>query len=208
MNPDERHEHWERVYRSKQATEVSWYQAEPTTSLEMIHRAKLQSGSRVIDVGGGASTLVDALLEQNLEVTVLDLSNAALQQARDRLGPQSDRVRWLAADITLLELPAQHFDFWHDRAVFHFLTDPADRSRYVASLRNALKPGGHVLLATFAPDGPSKCSGLPVMRYDTAGMLEVLGTEFKLLEERFEVHLTPGGGEQRFVYAWFEYAIH
>jgi ubiquinone/menaquinone biosynthesis C-methylase UbiE len=204
MKTDERLEHWQRVYTSKRATEVSWYQPEAITSHEMIERAGLPAHSSLIDVGGGASTLIDALLER-YDVTVLDISGAALQQARDRLGTNADRVTWLVADITQADLPEQRYDLWHDRAVFHFLTNTDDRSSYLTALRGSLKPGGFLLLATFAPDGPIKCSGLEVVRYNAKQMLEVLGEEFRLLEERFETHVTPSGGEQRFVYALFGY---
>jgi trans-aconitate methyltransferase len=204
MTESELLEHWQGVYTSKRSTEVSWHQPEPIKSLEMIERAGLPANSSLIDVGGGASTLVDALLGR-YDMTVLDISSAALQQAQDRLGMNADRVTWLAADITRAFVPTQRYDLWHDRAVFHFLINPDDRSSYLTALRGALKPGGFVLLATFAPDGPIKCSGLAVRRYDAKQMLEVLGEDFQLLEERLETHVTPSGGEQRFVYALFEY---
>lgn len=203
MTESTRIEHWQRVYITKHPSEVSWYEAQPTTSLQLIERAMLPDGAKIIDVGSGASTLVDALFER-YAVTVLDLSHTALQRSRDRLGANAHRVAWRAADITQVDLPARHYDLWHDRAAFHFLTDPADRSSYLRTLRHALKPGGHLLLATFAPNGPMKCSGLEVVRYDAADMLGILGAGFKLLEERLETHLTPSGGEQRFAYGLFE----
>jgi SAM-dependent methyltransferase len=202
MNPKARLEHWQRVYASKRPDEVSWFQAQPTTSLALIGRAAPPVGARVIDVGGGASTLVDALLDR-YSVTVLDLSSAALEHAKHRLGAAADRVTWLEADITTVDLPNAAFDLWHDRAVFHFFNDPEDRAAYVRRLRGALRPGGHAIIAGFAPDGPTRCSGLEVVRGDAAQLGAALGAGFALLEERFEVHRTPTGGEQRFVYALF-----
>jgi ubiquinone/menaquinone biosynthesis C-methylase UbiE len=191
------------VYTSKRPDEVSWFQAHPEISLELIARADLHAGARIIDVGGGSSTLVDALVER-FEVTVLDIAGAALQHAQDRLGAAAARVSWLEADVTRAALPAARFDLWHDRAVFHFLVSAEDRAAYVSLLRAALKPGGYALLACFAPDGPARCSGLEVRRYDAAGLRDALGTGFGLLEARGETHLTPTGGEQPFVYALFK----
>jgi SAM-dependent methyltransferase len=205
MNPNERLEHWQRVYTSKHPDEVSWFQPHPATSLELIAHATPPEGARIVDVGGGSSTLVDALLTR-FEVTVLDISGAALQHARDRLGAVADRVTWLEVDVTDAALPNAAYDLWHDRAVFHFLVNADDRAAYVRLLCAALKPGGHAVFACFAPDGPTRCSGLEVLRYDAAQLQRELGIGFALLEERFETHLTPIGGEQRFVYALFKFA--
>ena len=205
MNQTERHQHWERVYTERNPNSVSWFQPHPRTSLELVEKAELNSNSSLIDVGGGASYLVDALLEHGVKLTVLDISNLALRHSQERLGTRSSEVNWIVADITKTVLPKHYFDLWHDRAVFHFLIDPEDRRIYLQALRWALKPGGYLVLATFAPNGPSKCSGLAVARYDTTTMLEVLGDEFRLLEERHETHLTPTGGEQQFVFGLFQF---
>jgi len=194
----DRKQHWERVYSLKSAQEVSWYQAQPNASLEMITRAAAGKTAAVIDIGGGASRLVDCLLEQGCaDLTVLDISGKALQQARDRLGPLADRVCWIEADVTAFE-PLRTWDVWHDRAAFHFLTDAADRERYLSVLKRALGAGGQVIIAAFAIDGPQKCSGLDVERYDAEKLAETLGPGFLLEESCSEIHVTPAGGEQRF----------
>ena len=193
-----RKQHWERVYSLKSAQEVSWYQAQPDASLKMITRAAAEKTAAVIDIGGGASRLVDCLLKQGCpDLTVLDISGKALEQARDRLGPLASRVRWIEADVTAFE-PTRTWDVWHDRAAFHFLTDAADRERYLSVLNRALAAGGQVIIAAFAIDGPQKCSGLDVERYDAAKLAETLGPGFALEESCPEIHLTPAGGEQRF----------
>lgn len=198
-------QHWQRVYLDKDSNKVSWFEDSPVASLELLQGANLSSSSSVIDVGGGASVLVDTLLARGLEnLTVLDISSAALNVTKARLGVAAEHVTWIAADITYSSLPQSAYDVWHDRAVFHFLTDPSSRAAYVTALKNALREGGHALIATFAPDGPLKCSGLQTMRYDAAGLLEVLGAdEFKLLEQRLVQHVTPSGGTQAFTYALF-----
>jgi ubiquinone/menaquinone biosynthesis C-methylase UbiE len=193
--------HWQHVYRTKRADEVSWFQREPTVSTELIRRAAPETTARIVDVGGGASTLVDSLLRHGYsELTVLDLSSAALAQARERLGAAGPAVTWQEADVLTVELPAAAFDVWHDRAVFHFLTEPADRSAYVAQVRRALRPGGHLLVATFAEDGPVKCSGLSVARYSAQTLGDEFGTPFRLVESVREQHVTPSGTTQSFVY--------
>ena len=200
-------EHWERIYRTKAPTEVSWYQAEPRLSLDLIQRVAPDRTSPVIDVGGGASTLVDSLLGAGYQdVTVLDLAPAALAIARQRLGPEARRVTWLAADALDAPFAAQTYAVWHDRAVFHFLTTPADRARYVAQTRRAVRPGGHVIVASFSPEGPPKCSGLEVMRYSPDAMHAEFGAGFHLLTSVREDHHTPGGAVQAFVYClcWVE----
>ena len=195
-------EHWASVYGSKPADRVSWFQPRLANSLKMIAQMELASG-RVIDVGGGASTLVDDLLERGFEVGVLDISADALRVARGRLGKNAAKVRWIEADITQAELPAGCYDIWHDRALFHFLTDPADRKRYLAALRKALKPDGHVLIAAFSPSGPEQCSGLDVIRYSPDKLGKELGAGFKLVSSLEEAHRTPGGVVQNFVYCHF-----
>ncbi|MCW8925846.1 MAG: class I SAM-dependent methyltransferase [Xanthomonadales bacterium] len=193
--------HWENVYAGKPATQVSWYQPEPALSLRLIHEAGVDKDSPLVDIGGGASTLVDALCEQGYEsVSVLDVSASALAQARARLGERAGRVEWFEADITAFD-PPHSFQLWHDRAVFHFLTDKADRASYVQTLKKCLLAGGQVTIMTFAIGGPKKCSGLDIVQYDAEKMCLELGPEFDLLDTGHDVHITPAGGEQKF--AWF-----
>lgn len=193
--------HWENVYSNKAANALSWYQPHASVSLELIRHVTLNRPASLIDVGGGASTLVDDLLDMEFaEVSVLDISEAALNASRRRLRERAARVRWLQGDITTLALPAAAYDIWHDRAVFHFLTDPDQRAAYVAQVRRAVRPAGHVIVATFAPDGPDHCSGLPVVRYAPEALLAQFGAAFELIEHRREEHLTPSGAIQRFVY--------
>ena len=199
--PDDRAGHWQRVYETKDTDAVSWYQAHPRLSLELIELSGVGKDARIVDAGGGASVLVDHLLAAGYaDITVLDIAPAALAAAQERLGDDAGRVNWVAADV-LAWRPEAPFDLWHDRAVFHFLTEEDDRRRYVKTLRHALKPGGQVIIATFAPDGPEKCSGLPVMRHDAASIAATLGDGFTLIEQRDEHHRTPAGKEQHFVYA-------
>lgn len=196
----DRRAHWQTVYQSKSEDAVSWFQARPACSLELIRRAGLAEGARLIDVGGGASRLVDVLVAQgDLRVTVLDIAEAALAQARKRLGRQAEMVEWIAADI-LRWTPPQRYGLWHDRALFHFLTDPADRQAYTQALAAGLGPGGQAVIATFAPDGPERCSGLSVCRYDPDGLAAALGTGFRLLDSLTEDHVTPAGKIQKFQY--------
>lgn len=198
MNAIDRKEHWERAWTARPADEVSWHQEEPTRSLAMIEDAGLVPADALIDVGGGASTLVDHLLARGHEdLTVLDLSRAALDQARRRLGREADRVNWIEADLLAFR-PARTYRLWHDRAVFHFLLDAADRDRYAAVLRRALAPGGQAVIATFAIDGPERCSGLDVVRYDAAGLQAALGHGLELVDIQHEEHRTPAGNIQRF----------
>jgi len=195
--------HWDRVYTRRNPEEVSWYRPHLDVSLRFIEAARLAKDAAIFDVGGGASTLVDDLLERGYEnLTVLDLSETALAQAQDRLGARAGRVRWLVGDVTAVALPERACDFWHDRAVFHFLTDEAARSRYVAAVRRTMKPHGHVVVATFGPSGPERCSGLPVARYDAAGIHREFGGEFAAVASASEVHRTPWGAEQEFVYCY------
>jgi trans-aconitate methyltransferase len=198
-----RQDHWDKVYAGKSPESVSWYQARPAVSLELVAAAGIRPADDVLDVGGGASTFVDCLLDAGFSaVTVLDLSAEALARAQARLGTRAGQVQWIHEDVTLFRPPTR-FALWHDRAVFHFLVEAADRTAYVDSLRRCLEPGGTAIIATFAPEGPEKCSGLPVMRYDEDSLQRELGTEFELQEARRESHLTPWRSEQRFLYARF-----
>lgn len=192
--------HWEHLYATRSPEAVSWYQAEPARSLELIEASGAGPQSALVDVGAGASRLVDYLLARGWrDVTVMDLSLTALEAAQCRLGERAAAVTWTVADVREYR-PERPFDVWHDRAVFHFLTDPADREAYRRSLAAALRPGGHVIMATFGPDGPERCSGLPVVRYDAEALTATLGTGFRLLEERQEQHRTPAGATQAFRY--------
>jgi len=195
--------HWETVYTTKTADEVSWFQEHPQVSLGLIQRTGVMREGAIIDVGGGASTLADDLLSEGFEnITVLDISAAALEATRKRLGPRAAEVTWLEADITEVILPQNHFDLWHDRAVFHFLTRPEDRARYVETVRASLKPGGHIIVATFGPDGPMRCSGLDVTRYSPEGLHQEFGAPFQLVAHTEEIHRTPFGTIQQFVYCY------
>ncbi len=194
-------EHWENVYQTKSADSVSWFQAHATRSLEIIRSTGVTTGSGIIDVGGGASTLVDDLLNDGFKnISVLDLSASALQIARTRLGLRGEGVQWIVGDIRNVKLAAQAYDIWHDRAVFHFLTDPADRAAYVHQVMRSVRPGGHVIVATFAADGPTQCSGLPVARYSPEQLQGEFGPAFELVEHASEQHKTPSGSVQHFVY--------
>ena len=196
-------QHWESIYRSKATDEVSWFQSHAGSSLRLIHDTGAGLDARIIDVGGGASVLVDNLLDTGYrDLTVLDLSESALAETRKRLGARASQVSWLASDITQASLPANAYDVWHDRAVFHFLTDPADRVRYVQQVLHAVKPGGHVIVATFGPGGPLQCSGLDVVRYAPDTLHAEFGAAFRLLRHETEVHQTPTGREQEFVYCY------
>ena len=194
-------EHWQAVYRRKQASEVSWYQPEAKVSLDLIRRVAPDLDAPIIDVGGGASTLVDGLLDVGYRhVTVLDIAGASLAVARNRLGKRAGAVAWGEADILTAVLPWAGYAVWHDRAVFHFLTNPTDRARYVAKTRESVRPGGHVIVASFALDGPTECSGLDVMRYSPDTMHAQFGEGFRLLDSVREEHHTPSGPTQAFVY--------
>jgi SAM-dependent methyltransferase len=200
-----RQEHWNNVYQTKDSSDVSWFQRRPDVSLALIAAAGTPKTQGVIDVGGGASVLVDCLLDEGYTpLGVLDISAEALNHARSRLGGRADSIDWFVADVTSFN-PPHPFGLWHDRAVFHFLTDPLDRRAYLASLRKSLQPGGAVVLSTFATDGPPKCSGLDVMRYDEVTMRAELGVEFQLQETRRETHITPWESEQRFIYFRFRW---
>ena len=195
----QRTHHWNSAYESHGVAGVSWFQAEPAVSLELIERLGVSRDGAIIDIGGGASTLVDGLVDRGFtDLTVLDISEAALRAARLRLGPGTP-VTWLCQDL-LSWSPERRYDLWHDRAVFHFLTDEADRRVYLQALRSGVAPGGALIMATFAENGPEYCSGLPVTRYSPDGLAQVLGTFFEVVEVREEVHTTPGGVVQPFIW--------
>ena len=199
-----RKKHWHRVYATKRPTEVSWYQSIPERSLALIRATGAPLTAPILDVGGGASTLVDHLLDAGYEdVSVLDIATNAFDQARARLGAAAARVTWITADITEFE-PPRAYAVWHDRAVFHFLTDPTERDRYADLLRGALQPRGHFVLATFGPDGPTRCSGLDVQRYSAEQIGALLGQDFHLREHELEEHRTPRGTAQQFLYGWWQ----
>ncbi|WP_410209642.1 class I SAM-dependent methyltransferase [Aquirhabdus sp.] len=199
--------HWEQVYSKKSANEVSWFQPRADLSLKLIAATDTPYSDAIIDVGGGASTLVDDLLKTGYSnLTVLDLSAAALQTSQLRLGEAAAQVQWIAANITTAGLPEQTYAIWHDRAVFHFLTTPAERQAYIDILRKSLKPGGHVIIATFAEDGPMQCSGLPVMRYSPAALWAELGSLLTLIHSEEELHYTPFNTTQKFIYCYFKYS--
>lgn len=196
-------EHWEKIYSTKATDEVSWFQEHAALSLKLIRDTGVSLTASIIDVGGGASTLVDDLLSNGYEnITVLDLSGTALAKAKAQLGGRASGVRWLEANVIEAELPALAYDVWHDRAVFHFLTSAEERHAYVQAVLRAVKPGGLVIVATFAEDGPTKCSGLPVMRYGTNELHAEFGEPFLLIGHEKESHYTPGGNEQKFVYCF------
>jgi trans-aconitate methyltransferase len=201
MSVSDRTDHWQKVYLGKGEQEVSWSQQNPEPSLGLIEKFAPSRHASIVDIGGGASRLVDALCEGGYEaVTVLDLSAAALETARQRLGAQGARVQWIAADATNWQ-PPQAFDIWHDRAAFHFLVEVADREAYVDRLSRGVKVGGHAIIATFAPDGPEKCSGLPVQRYDPESLSETVGHAFQLVEHQAHRHVTPWGAVQSFQFS-------
>lgn len=199
----DRRQHWDRIYESKSSDEPSWYQAHPLTSLRLIASTGVGKDARIIDAGGGDSLLVDRLLDQGFrDVTVIDVSTHALQRARERLGGRARRVDWICGDVLEFH-PAETFDVWHDRAVFHFLTDAIDRAAYVRAVLKALKPGGHLIIATFGLEAPPKCSGLDVVRYSSESLADAFGDPFELVESARQLHVTPGGVEQAFIFCRF-----
>jgi 2-polyprenyl-3-methyl-5-hydroxy-6-metoxy-1,4-benzoquinol methylase len=198
------HSHWEKVYAVKRPETVSWYRPHLETSLAMIDRVASSLSAPVIDVGGGASTLVDDLLLRGYDnVTVLDISRTALEIARRRLDLNAGRVRWIVADVLDTRLEPSAYEIWHDRAVFHFLTEPQQRAAYVRQLAHALKPGGHFILSTFGLAGPATCSGLDVVRYDAKTLQNELGKQFQWIEGSSELHHTPEGITQEYLYCCF-----
>jgi len=200
MTATDRQMHWQNVYLTKGEQQVSWTQQVPEPSLSLIEKFAPRDAS-IIDIGGGASHLVDALRQRGYEaITVLDLSQAALDTSRQRLGPDAAKVQWIAADITQWR-PRTAFDIWHDRAAFHFLVDESDRVAYLAALHAGVKRGGHAIIATFALDGPEKCSGLPVQRYDPESLSKTIGPAFELIDQRAHRHTTPWGAVQSFQFS-------
>lgn len=203
MSKSDLQPHWENIYRTKGERDVSWFEESPAISIDLIHAADAKADASIIDIGGGTSRLVDALLDEGFEaVTVLDLSNEALATSKRRLGARSAKVQWVVADVTTWE-PSQTYDVWHDRATFHFLTDASDRAAYAARVSKAVRPGGHLIIGTFALDGPERCSGLPIVRHDAASLGQILGPSFELVESRNHVHTTPTGSIQRFQFSHF-----
>jgi len=195
--------HWDSVYRAKAPDAVSWYRAHLERSLALIERAAPDRSAAIIDVGGGESTLVDDLLARGYrDLSVLDISPTAIDVARARVGERARQVTWLVADVTRAVLPVQAYDVWHDRAVFHFLTAPDERAAYVRQVARSVKSGGHVIVATFGPQGPVKCSGLDVVRYDAGSLHGEFGAHFRLIESATELHQTPSGATQQFLYCY------
>jgi 2-polyprenyl-3-methyl-5-hydroxy-6-metoxy-1,4-benzoquinol methylase len=203
MDAKERQAHWNHVYTTNAEDEVSWFQERPTNSLEFIRVSGVGKDAAIIDVGGGESRLVDDLLNEGYgDISVLDVSEQAIATTKARLGQHTSRVTWIIADVTAWE-PERAYDLWHDRAAFHFLTEPADRQAYVERLLKALRPGGHAIISTFALDGPERCSGLPIVRYGAASLGGILGPSFELAETRNHEHHTPMDRIQRFQFSWF-----
>ncbi len=195
--------HWEHIYETKAPTQVSWYQEHAQLSLQFIQNAGIRRTDHIIDVGVGASTLVDDLIADGFQhISILDVSGTALQLARQRLGARAVEVNLIEADITQADLPEQACDLWHDRAVFHFLTQPADRQRYIDTARRAVRVGRHIIVATFAPDGPDRCSGLEVVRHSSESLHSEFGKGFDLVDSTNETHHTPLGTEQKFIYCY------
>ena len=198
-----RKEHWQNIYQDKSATDVSWYQKEPRLSMALIQRCGIYQDDAIIDVGGGASVLVDFLTQAGFtRLTVLDISGNALSSAKQRLAAQAKDIRWIETDITDFR-PPQPYTLWHDRAVFHFLLDASDRKKYVDVLKQSLIAGGHVIIAAFGIGGPKKCSGLDIVQYDAEKIQAELGDDFELIEEEVELHITPANKEQKFMYFHF-----
>ena len=195
--------HWDKVYATKAPESVSWYRAQLETSLALIERAAVARSASIIDIGGGESTLVDDLLLRGYKtLNVLDVSPTAIEVTKKRLGTAAKQVRWLVGDIVEIELEPHAYDLWHDRAVFHFLTTPERRLAYVRQVTCAVRPGGHVIVSTFGPEGPTKCSGLDVMRYDAESLHGEFGGHFRLVESSKELHETPFGTTQQFLYCY------
>ena len=195
--------HWETVYNTKAPETVSWYRPHLETSLALVERAAGGRSASIIDVGGGESTLVDDLLARGYEnITVLDISQTAIDVSKKRLGLAAEKVHWLVADITEAQLEPSAYEVWHDRAVFHFLTVVEHRTAYVRKVAHAVKPGGHVIVSTFGPEGPTKCSGLNVIRYDAESLHDQFGVRFRLVESSKELHRTPFGTTQQFLYCY------
>ena len=207
MTPTDRQAHWENIYTTKGEAEVSWFEETSTESLRLLQLVGAQPSSAIIDVGGGTSHLVDNLLAKGFEnLTVLDLSAAALTSARARLGAKSEAVKWIVADATEW-LPTDTYDVWHDRAAFHFLTSEREQRAYIKRLKQALKRGGHLIVGTFALDGPEKCSGLPVVRHSAESLSALLAPDFDLIDSRRHDHITPWQAVQKFEFSAFRYKL-
>jgi SAM-dependent methyltransferase len=199
-----RSDHWERVYSNKETTELSWYQPRSEVSLRLIAQTGVQSDDPILDARGGASTLVDSLQEQGFrDITVLDISATALERARTRMGDSARTVHWVTADVTAFS-PTRRYALWHDRAVFHFLVEQHDRERYPGAVLAALQPRGHLLLSTFGPDGPLRCSGLEICRYSVEQLREIFEADFELRHHELHDHVTPAGASQQFIYSWWQ----
>ena len=197
--------HWEEVYSTKRAEQLGWYEPHLQTSVNWIDELSLSANSPIIDIGGGASTLAGDLLDAGYtSITVLDISEKALSSAKAGLGKRAERITWLNGNITSIDLPAHHYEVWHDRAVFHFRTEPDQQRSYRDKLLKALKPGGHVIIGTFAPEAPPTCSGLPVQRYSPELLENTLGSEFVLRHQQNELHITPGGVKQMYLFCHFQ----
>ena len=195
--------HWEHIYSTKASNQVSWFRPHLETSLSLIERATSDRSARIIDVGGGESTLIDDLLRSGYSnLTILDISQTAIDVTKARLGSLADRVEWLVTDVTRADLAAKAYDIWHDRAVFHFLTADSERVAYVERVAKAVKPGGHIVIGTFGPEGPTKCSGLEVRRYDADSLHREFGSRFRLIDSLKESHQTPFGTAQQFLYCF------
>ncbi|MEN8174722.1 MAG: class I SAM-dependent methyltransferase [Pseudomonadota bacterium] len=202
--PPNRQQYWEHVYADRSDQDLSWYQSQPELSLELIQFTGLDRKAAIIDIGGGSSALVDVLLQAGYErLSVLDIAENALQRAQQRLGQRASAVDWIRADVTA-GVDDRVFSLWHDRAVFHFLVNEEDRVAYLRALAAGLRPDGFLIIATFAPDGPAKCSGLPVQRYSPESLSRTLGRAYRLLDTRLEDHRTPAGKVQHFVYCLFQ----
>jgi ubiquinone/menaquinone biosynthesis C-methylase UbiE len=200
-----RKEHWENVYSTKAVDQVSWYREHLENSLKLILDTGVVKDAAIIDVGGGRSTLIDDLIDNGyVDISVLDMSSKAIEDSRERLADRSDQVEWIVADITTAELPAGRYDIWHDRAVFHFLTDTDDRRKYVDLMMRSVKQGGNIIIASFGKDGPNKCSGLEVVRYDPSSMRAEFGDDVELVECLRELHETPFATVQDFIYCRFK----
>ncbi len=199
----DRKSHWENIYASSSPDETSWFQVEPALSLELITKEKLATAAAIIDVGGGAATLGQRLFDSGYtNLTILDISAIALKQAQEKFGESAAKVQWVEAHVTECN-PPHHYDVWHDRAVFHFLTEAEDRAKYIDIINNALNVGGYLIIAAFAIGGPEKCSGLEIMQYDFDTLTQTLGGGYRLLDQRPEIHTTPDGKEQQFIYFRF-----
>jgi 2-polyprenyl-3-methyl-5-hydroxy-6-metoxy-1,4-benzoquinol methylase len=203
MSTAERQAHWQNVYQTKAEDEVSWFQSSPTISLDLIRATGVSRDASIVDIGAGASRLIDALVEAGFTaLTALDLSESALAVAKARLADRAATVDWFVGDVTTWQ-PSRTYDVWHDRAAFHFLTDTGDQLTYANCVQQAVRPGGHVIIATFALDGPERCSGLPVVRHDQSSIGRLLGDSFELAESLREDHHTPNGAIQRFQFSRF-----